>query len=78
MTVPPILLGLWIWSTEFACAERFFDIFKDKARDAWGHAKRHRVSSATVTIGGLLLAGLAFWAVGRFELVAKAKDAIGL
>jgi type IV secretory pathway TrbD component len=78
LTIPPVLLGLWIWSTEFAFAERFFDRFKDKARDAWDHAKRHPVSSALITIGGLVLAGVAFWAVGHFELVAKAKDAVGL
>src|SRR3712207_1271029 len=51
LTIPPVLLGLWIWSTEFAFAERFFDSFKDKARDAWEHAKAHPRSSAAVTVG---------------------------
>jgi hypothetical protein len=78
LTIPPVLLGLWIWSTEFAFAERFFDSFKDKAKEAWAHARRHPASSAAVTIGGLVLAGVAFWAVGHFELVARAKDAIGI
>src|SRR3954452_16030047 len=78
LTIPPVLLGLWIWSTEFAFAERFFDSFKRKAKDAWAHAKRQPKSSAAVTVGGLVLAGLAFWAVGHFHLVAKAKDAVGL
>src|SRR4051795_12439025 len=78
LTIPPVLLGLWIWSTEFAFAERFFDSFKRKAKDAWSHAKRHPASSAAITVGGLVLAGVAFWAVGHFELVAKAKDAVGL
>src|SRR3954464_12993272 len=62
LTIPPVLLGLWIWSTEFAFAERLFDSFKRKAKDAWAHAKRQPKSSAAVTIGGLLLAGIAFWA----------------
>jgi hypothetical protein len=78
LTIPPILLGLWIWSTEFRFAERLFDSFKRKAREAWAHAKRHPVSSATITIGGLVAAGVAFWAVGHFELIDKAKDAVGL
>src|SRR5690349_6342937 len=78
LTIPPVLLGLWIWSTEFAFAERFFDRIQDKAKDAWAHAKLHPASSATVTIGGLALAGVAFWAVGHFELVAKTKDAVGI
>lgn len=78
LTIPPILLGLWIWSTEFRFAERFFESFKRKAREAWAHAKRHPASSAAITVGGLLAAGAAMWAVVHFELVAKSKDAIGL
>src|SRR3954465_1298096 len=77
LTIPPVLLGLWIWSTEFAFAERFFESFKEKGQDAWAHAKRHPASSAAITIAGLALAGVAFWAVGHFHLVAKAKDAVG-
>lgn len=78
LTIPPVLLGLWIWSTEFAFAERFFESFKRKARDAWAHARRHPRSSAAITIGGLVAAGVAMWAVVHFELVDKAKQAIGL
>jgi Putative transmembrane protein (PGPGW) len=78
LTIPPVLLGLWIWSTEFRFAKRFFESFKRKAREAWAHAQRHPASSALITIGGLVAAGAAIWAVGHFELVAKAKDAVGL
>ena len=78
LTIPPVLLGLWIWSWEFAFAQRFFESFKAKAHDAWAHAKKHPVSSTIATVGGLLLAGVAMWAVVHYELVAKAKDAIGL
>jgi hypothetical protein len=76
LTIPPVLLGLWIWSTEFRFAQRFFDSSKDKARDAWTHAKARPVTSAAVTAGGLLAAGAAFWAVSRFELVDMAKEAV--
>ena len=38
LTIPPVLLGLWVWSTEFAFAERIFESFKRKAKDAWEHA----------------------------------------
>ena len=78
LTIPPVLLGLYIWSTEFAWAKRFFDAFKVKAQDAWAHAKQHPVSSALITVGGLALAGAAIWAVRHFELVAKAREAVGL
>lgn len=78
LTIPPVLLGLWIWSSEFAWAKRFFDSFAAKARDAWAHAKQHPVSSSLVTVGGLALAAAAFWAVSRFQLVERAKDLVGL
>jgi Putative transmembrane protein (PGPGW) len=78
LTIPPVLLGLWIWSTEFRFAERFFDAFKAKAQEAWAHAKRRPASSAAITLGGLAAAGIAMWAVSHYELVAKGKDAVGM
>ena len=76
LTIPPVLLGLWIWSSEFAFADRLFESFKTKARGAWAHARRHPVTSSLVTVGGLLAAGAAFWAVQEYELVDRAKAAI--
>lgn len=78
LTIPPVLLGLWIWSSEFRFAEKIFDGFQEKAREAWAHAKRKPVTSAAVTVAGLVAAGAVFWAVGHYELVDKAKDAVGL
>ena len=78
LTIPPVLLGLWIWSWEFAFAEKFFDGFKEKADDAWEHAKRKPKSSAAATILGLVVAGVAIWAVVHYELVSRATDAIGI
>ena len=78
LTIPPVLVGLWIWSTEFDWAQRFFTSFKQKARDAWAHARRHPVSSAIITVGGLAAAAAVFWAVGHYELVDRAKDLVGL
>ena len=78
LTIPPVLLGLWIWSWEFAFAQRFFESFKEKASDAWDHAKAKPVSSALVTVLGLAAAGAAMWAVVHYDLVARGKDAVGL
>lgn len=78
LTIPPVLLGLWIWSTEFGFAERIFESFERKGREAWAHAKEHPRSSVAVTLGGLVGAGAAIWAVSHFELVAKAREAVGL
>ena len=76
LTIPPILLGLYIWSTEFEFAHRFFEAFKAKAHEAWAHSKKHPVSSALVTVGGLVAAGVAIWAVSHFNLVDRAKAAL--
>lgn len=77
LTIPPVLAGLWVWSTEFDWARRFFATFRRKARDAWRHARRHPVSSAVVTLGGLAAAAAVFWAAGRFDLVERATTALG-
>ncbi|MGY1743145.1 MULTISPECIES: PGPGW domain-containing protein [unclassified Blastococcus] len=78
LTIPPVLLGLWVWSTEFDWARRFFAAFRRKASATWRHARQHPVSSAAVTVGGLVLAGVAFWAVGHFQLVDRATTALGI
>ena len=76
LTIPPVLLGLYIWSTEFTFAKKIFESFKKKAQDAWSHAKLHPVSSSLITIGGLAAAGVAVWAVSHYELIDKAKNAV--
>ena len=78
LTIPPILVGLWVWSTEFEWARRFFAAFRRKATDAWRHAKQHPVSSAAVTVGGLAAAAFVFWAVGHWNLVDRGKQLVGL
>jgi hypothetical protein len=78
LTIPPIILGLWIWSTEFAWAHRFFSTWKKKGEQAWAQARRHPVSSTVITVGGLVGAGVAVWAVLHFDLVTRAKDLVGL
>jgi hypothetical protein len=76
LTIPPVLLGLWIWSTEFRFAKRFFDVFKRKGADAWRHAKAHPISSTAVTAGGLCAAGFAAWAVMRYDIATTLQDAV--
>ena len=78
LTIPPVLLGLWLWSTEFRFADRVLDSFKEKGAAAWAHAKRRPVSSALMTLAGLAAVAAAFWAVGHFDLVDKARSALGI
>jgi hypothetical protein len=78
LTIPPILLGLWIWSTEFAWADRQLE--RAKARVAWpGTTQRRRpVLSAVVTGGGPVALGVAIWLGARYELVARAREVVGV
>lgn len=77
LTIPPVVLGLWIWSSEFAWARSIFQTAKRKAKEAWAHAKQHPASSAAITVGGLAAAGVVVWAVGHFQLVDQATTALG-
>jgi hypothetical protein len=78
LTIPPILLGLWIWSTEFAWADRQLERAKAKGRVAWDDARRRPVLSAVVTGGGLVALAVAIWLGARYELVARAREVVGL
>lgn len=78
LTIPPIVLGLWIWSTEFAWARALFATARRKARSAWAHARQHPGRSAVITVGGLVVAGVVLWSVGHFQLVDRATAALGL
>ncbi|MGI8537489.1 MAG: PGPGW domain-containing protein [Mycobacteriales bacterium] len=78
LTIPPILVGVYIWSTEFAWADRLLERAKKRAREAWGKAKKRPVLSALVTVGGLIALGVGIYLVSRFDLVARGTDLIGL
>ena len=78
LTIPPILLGVWIWASEFDWADRLFQRAKRSAEEAWEAARRRPVISTLTTVSGLVLVGVAVWAVGRYELVDRARQAVGL
>lgn len=78
LTIPPIVLGLYIWSKEFVFAERLFRRAKAQFDEAWEAARRKPVHTAVITGGGLILGAVAIYAVVHFELIARARDAVGL
>ena len=78
LTIPPVLVGLWIWSTEFAWAQRLFQRFKVKGREAWEHAKRHPVSSIAITVGGIVAVVVGVWALQHFQVIALVRGYVGL
>ena len=78
LTIPPILLGLWIWSTEFAWADRLLERAKRSAREAWENAKRRPVLTGLITGSGLLALGVGLYLVVRYDLVDRALGLVGL
>lgn len=78
LTIPPVLLGVWIWAWEFHWAERLFQRARRSADDAWATARRRPLASALVTGGGLAAFGVGLWLVARYELVDRARTAVGL
>jgi hypothetical protein len=78
LTIPPILVGLYIWSTEFAWADRLLERAKRSAREAWENARRRPVITGLVTVSGLVAFGVGVWLVGKYDLVDRAKELVGL
>lgn len=78
LTIPPILLGLYIWSTEFAWAERLLDRARASAREAWDKAKRRPIITGAVTASGLVALGAGVWLTSKYDLVQRAKELVGL
>ena len=78
LTIPPMLLGLYILASEFDWADRLLQRAKKSAEEAWEKAKKRPVLSAVTTVGGLVLAGVVIWAVGHYDLVARGRELVGL
>ena len=69
LTIPPVVLGLWVWSTEFAWAQRLFHRFAVKGRQAWAQAKAKPVVTSILTVAGLAAAAAMIWALRRYDVV---------
>lgn len=78
LTIPPILLGVWIWSSEFDWADRLLERAKASAREAWEKTKRRPLLSALITVAGLVGLVVGLYLVNRYELIARGQDLVGL
>jgi uncharacterized membrane protein YbaN (DUF454 family) len=78
LTIPPVLLGLWLWSREFEFARRWLRPMQARGTVAWEQAKRHPVHTALVTLLGLGGAAVVIWATYRYDLVDRGLDLVGL
>lgn len=78
LTIPPMLLGLYVLASEFDWADRLLQRAKRSGQEAWDKAKRRPVLSTVTTVGGLAAAGVIIWAVGHYSLVDRARDVVGV
>ena len=78
LTIPPILLGLWIWSTEFRWADRWFARAKDSARKALDEARRRPVLTSLATGSGVLALVVGLYVSTRYQLVDRVLVLVGL
>ena len=66
LAIPPMLIGVWIWSTEFSFAEGLLDWLRDKAQSGRDYAKKHPVKFGLMTTAGLLIGVAGYWAFFQF------------
>ncbi len=82
LTIPPMLLGLYIWASEFEWADALFQRAKRSGLQAWEQAKKRPILSGVTTVGGLVAVGVLIWAAGHYGWVGGAgswaRDAAGL
>jgi uncharacterized membrane protein YbaN (DUF454 family) len=78
LTIPPILLGLWLWSLEFEFARHWLHPIKVKGGQAWEQAKEKPVHTTVVTVLGLIGAAVLVWVTFRYHFVARGRDVVGL
>lgn len=74
LTIPPLLVGVYVWSLEFSWARRLRVRVNRSARAAWADARQHPARAITITVLGLVAAVVVVWAVLHFDLVQRAKD----
>jgi uncharacterized membrane protein YbaN (DUF454 family) len=78
LTIPPILLGLWVWSREFEFARRWLRPMKQKGAVAWEKAQEKPVHTTVITVLGLVGAAVVIWATFRYDLIDSGRELVGL
>lgn len=76
LTIPPLLVGVYVWSFEFTWARRLRVRVLTSAGQAWQQAKAHPVRAVVITVLGLVLAAAAVWAVVHYDAVRRLHDLV--
>ena len=67
LTIPPILLGVWLWSLEFEFARHWLAPLKRRGSQAMDAAREKPVHTTVITVLGLVGAGLLIWAAAALR-----------
>ena len=74
LTIPPILLGLWLWSREFEFARRWLRPVQAKGAVAWEQAKAKPVHTTVVTRARPgRRPSVVIWAAFRYDLIDRGR-----
>lgn len=69
LTIPPILLGLAVWSLEFDFAQRWMDPIERRAQQAWEAAKARPLRTGVATGAGLIAAAAGIYLALRLDIL---------
>ena len=77
LTIPPVLLGVYIWSTEFAWADRLRARVAVQGALAWQAARRRPVHATAATVSGFMLLAAGVVAFRRYDILDRLTGAFG-
>ena len=77
LTIPPILLGLWLWSLEFEFARHWLRPVRVRGAAAWVQAREKPVHTTVITVLGLAAAALLIYAALRYDAFHHGLAVIG-
>ncbi len=76
-TIPPILVGLLIWSLEFPFAERWLIRVRDQATEAWDAARRRPWRTVGSLALSLTLLVAAVVLAQRYDVMGRVTGMLG-
>ncbi len=68
LAVPPMFVGLWVWSREFLWGHRLFRVFLRRTHSLWERVKARPVRWSLITVAGVASAWAGYWAWGHYGL----------
>ena len=78
LTIPPILLGVWLWSLEFEFARHWLRPIKKQGSAAWDTAREKPQRGKILAVGPGVGAAFLIWAALRYDLLDRGRELVGL